>query len=34
VLTEARDINNDGQIVGNGIKDGQQRAFLLTPVIN
>jgi probable HAF family extracellular repeat protein len=31
-LTEARDINNGGQIVGNGIKDGHQRAFLLTPV--
>jgi probable HAF family extracellular repeat protein len=33
VLTEARDINNGGQIVGTGIKDGQQRAFLLTPVV-
>ncbi|HKR13095.1 MAG TPA: DUF3466 family protein [Pyrinomonadaceae bacterium] len=32
VLTEARDINNGGQIAGNGIKDGQQRAFLLTPI--
>jgi probable HAF family extracellular repeat protein len=34
VLTEARAINNGGQIVGNGIKDGQQRAFLLRAVIN
>lgn len=33
VLTEARDINNLGQIVGTGIKDGQQRAFLLTSVV-
>ena len=32
VLTEAREINNGGQIVGNGIKDGHQRAFLLNPV--
>jgi probable HAF family extracellular repeat protein len=31
MLTEARDINDGGQIVGNGIKDGQERAFLLTP---
>ncbi|HEV2126074.1 MAG TPA: hypothetical protein VGW38_25235, partial [Chloroflexota bacterium] len=30
VLTEARDINNRGQIVGKGIHDGQIRAFLLT----
>jgi probable HAF family extracellular repeat protein len=34
VLTEAREINNAGQIVGNGIKDGQQRAFLLIPSVN
>jgi probable HAF family extracellular repeat protein len=34
VLTEARGINNIGQIVGTGIKDGQQRAFLLTPANN
>lgn len=34
VLTEARAINNNGQIVGNGIKDGQQRAFLLSRVVN
>ena len=33
VLTEAREINNGGQIVGNGIKDGQERAFLLTPIV-
>ena len=33
VLTEARDINDGGQIVGTGIKDGQERAFLLTPVV-
>jgi probable HAF family extracellular repeat protein len=32
VLTEAREINNSGQIVGNGIKDGHQRGFLLTPI--
>ena len=32
VLTEAREINNSGQIVGNGIKDGHPRGFLLTPV--
>ena len=31
VLTEARGINDRGQIVGQGIKDGRQRAFLLTP---
>ena len=30
VLYEARDINDAGQIVGNGIVNGQQRAFLLT----
>ena len=34
VLTEARAINSSGQIVGNGIKDGEQRAFLLKPVVN
>jgi probable HAF family extracellular repeat protein len=33
VLTEARDINTAGQIVGTGLKDGQQRGFLLTPVV-
>lgn len=32
VLTEAREINDSGQIVGAGIKDGNQRGFLLTPV--
>jgi probable HAF family extracellular repeat protein len=32
-LTEAREINNAGQIVGNGIKEGQQRGFLLTPIV-
>jgi len=31
LLTEARDINDSGQIVGTGIFDGQVRAFLLTP---
>jgi len=31
VLTQARDINDAGQIVGEGLKDGQPRAFLLTP---
>jgi probable HAF family extracellular repeat protein len=30
VLTEARDINNRGDIVGTGLLNGQQRAFLLT----
>jgi probable HAF family extracellular repeat protein len=33
VLTEAREINSSGQIVGSGIKDDQQRAFLLTPIV-
>lgn len=33
VLTEARAINSSGQIVGNGIKDGEPRAFLLKPVV-
>ena len=31
VLTEARGVNDAGQIVGNGLHNGQQRAFLLTP---
>lgn len=31
VLTEARDVNDRGQIVGTGICNGEQRAFLLTP---
>ena len=31
VLTRAVDINDAGQIVGNGFKNGQPRAFLLTP---
>jgi probable HAF family extracellular repeat protein len=31
LLTEARDINDSGQIVGAGIFNGQVRAFLLTP---
>lgn len=31
VLVEASDINNRGQIVGTGIKEGQLRAFLLQP---
>jgi probable HAF family extracellular repeat protein len=31
LLTDARDINDSGQIVGTGIVDGQVRAFLLTP---
>ncbi len=30
-LLEARAINDQGQIVGTGLKDGQLRAFLLTP---
>jgi probable HAF family extracellular repeat protein len=32
VLVEARDISDAGHIVGWGIKDGAQRAFLLTPL--
>jgi probable HAF family extracellular repeat protein len=31
LLTEARDINDSGQIVGTGIFRGEVRAFLLTP---
>jgi len=31
VLTEARDINDAGRIVGTGWLDGEQRGFLLTP---
>ena len=31
VLSRAVDINDAGQIVGNGFKDGQPKAFLLTP---
>ncbi|PYS11765.1 MAG: hypothetical protein DMG15_16715 [Acidobacteria bacterium] len=31
-LTEARDINDSGQIVGTGIFNGHERAFLLSPV--
>lgn len=31
-LVEARGINDRGQIVGNGEHNGQQRAFLLTPL--
>lgn len=33
VLTEARGINNVGQIVGLGGFGGSERAFLLTPVL-
>lgn len=32
LLQEATGINDSGQIVGYGIKDGQIRAFLLTPI--
>ena len=32
VLTEAKGINEAGQIVGYGFLDGERRAFLLTPV--
>ena len=32
LLTEARDINNVGQIVGAGVINGETRAFLLTPL--
>jgi probable HAF family extracellular repeat protein len=31
VLTQAADINDAGQIVGAGYKDGESRGFLLTP---
>ncbi len=31
VLSRAADINDAGQIVGSGLKDGQPKAFLLTP---
>ena len=31
VLTEARDINDSGHIVGTGWRNGEQRGFLLTP---
>jgi len=31
VLTEADSINDSGQIVGTGMHNGQQHAFLLTP---
>jgi probable HAF family extracellular repeat protein len=31
-LRNAMDVNEGGQIVGQGIKDGQLRAFLLTPI--
>jgi probable HAF family extracellular repeat protein len=33
LLTEARGINESGQIVGYGFTNGEQRAFLLTPVM-
>jgi probable HAF family extracellular repeat protein len=32
VLTQATGINDSGRIVGNGLYNGNQRAFLLTPV--
>jgi probable HAF family extracellular repeat protein len=31
ILAEARGVNAAGQIVGVGIHDGQERAFLLSP---
>jgi probable HAF family extracellular repeat protein len=31
VLIGAEDINDDGRIVGYGTKNGETRAFLLTP---
>lgn len=33
VLADARGINNSGQIVGRGVFGGEDRAFLLTPVL-
>jgi hypothetical protein len=32
VLTNASDVNDRGQIVGQGLYQGQLRGFLLTPV--
>ena len=32
VLREARDINNRGQITGTGLFNGEERAYVLTPV--
>ena len=32
ILASASDINNRGQIVGSGLLNGQDRAFLLTPI--
>ena len=32
VLTEARDINESGQIVGTAWRNGEQRGFVLTPL--
>jgi len=34
ILSVARDINDFGQIVGRGLHNGEQRAFLLTPDSN
>ena len=33
LLSEARDINDSGQIVGVGVANGQKRAFVLTPLL-
>ena len=33
VLADARAINNSGQIVGRGVYGGEDRAFLLTPIL-
>src|SRR5205814_1135980 len=31
-LLEARDINDDGGIVGNGLRNGKKRGFVLVPI--
>ena len=31
-LFDARDINNNGQITGTGVIDGDRRAYVLTPI--
>jgi hypothetical protein len=32
LLQSAYGINSNGRVVGSGLKNGQQRAFLLTPI--
>ena len=33
ILAKAEGINNSGQIVGRGVYDGSDRAFLITPIL-